>query len=136
MADLVITAPSVVQGSGAVVPPPLIAGEAITQGQPVYQLNSDKKVYKAKSDTTAHAAAVGISLVSVSAGQPCSFQSAGTITIGATTVAGRAYYVSNTAGGVQPVADLATTYITTILGHGDGAGGIALGINATTIIHA
>ena len=60
MADLTITAANVVKADGAETATET-AGEAITAGQTLYR-NTDSKLYKAKDDTAAHAAAIGVAL--------------------------------------------------------------------------
>ena len=57
----------------------------------------------------------GIALNGASANQPISVQRGGSITIGATLTAGTAYYLSGTAGGIAPEADLASLDELTLL---------------------
>lgn len=119
MADLIITEPNVVKGSGAIVNKDRVAGESVTAGQPVYLKSSDQKWWRAQSDgTAAEADAQGIALHAASADQPLAVQTGGQITIGATIQAGVFYYVSNTAGGICPVADLGTADYVTAIGYG------------------
>lgn len=107
MADLSVTAASVLQGSNATLESGS-AGETITAGQAVYL--SAGQYFKADCDagTAAQRVARGIALNGASAGQPLTIQRKGQITIGATMTAGLAYYLSKTAGGLCPVADIAT----------------------------
>lgn len=116
MADLTITATSVVKGTGAQIDRTRVFGEAVTAGQPVYLKDSDGKYWKAQSDgNSAEAAALGIALNGGAADQPAAVQTGGSLTIGATVAAGVFYYVSNTAGGICPVGDLGTgDYVTAI----------------------
>lgn len=119
MADLTITAANVVKGSGATVNRDRVAGETITAGQAVYLKSSDNKWWKAQSDgTSAEADAQGVALHAASAEQPLAVQTGGSITIGATVAAGVFYYVSNTAGGICPAADLGTADYVTAIGYG------------------
>lgn len=109
MADITITAASVLSGAGATIEKGT-AGATVTAGQAVYKAASDSKFKLADSN---HATAevkepYGIALNGASDGQPLSVLTAGLITIGATLVAGTAYYLSETPGGIQPAADLAT----------------------------
>lgn len=105
MVDLTITAASVAKGSNATVENGT-AGATITAGQAVY-LDSATGTYKlADSNGTGTREVRGIALHGASSGQPLQVQRAGDITIGATMVAGTAYYLSGTAGGIAPVADL------------------------------
>lgn len=134
MADLTITAANVVKGSGAIVDTSRVAGETITAGQAVYLKSSDSKWYKAQSDgTSAEAEASGVALNGASAGQPVAVQTAGTITIGATVAVGAVYVVSNTAGGIAPLADLSSTNYLTVFGYGATTLTILMDINATGI---
>lgn len=119
MADISITATSVVPGTGAQINKERVAGETITAGMPVYRKASDDRWWKSQTDgTSAEADALGIALHAASAGQPLAVQTGGQITIGATIAAGVFYYVSNTAGGICPVADLGTADYVTVIGYG------------------
>lgn len=122
MADLTVTAAQVVLTSGETGR--ANAAETITAGQAVY-LNGSSLAALAQSDgTAAQAAAVGIALHGALAGQPLTYAKHGAvIDIGATTAAGLLYYLSNTAGGVCPVADLGTADYVTVLGYGIDTGG-------------
>lgn len=110
MADLSITAASVVAGSNATTERGT-AGETITAGQVVYRDATTGKYLKA--DNNSATAAVrqprGIALNGAALNQPLGVLTSGDITIGATLTAGARYYLSETAGGIQPEADLATT---------------------------
>ena len=110
MTDLSITVANVVAGSDAVINRGGQAGEAITQGQTVYLDASTKKYLKADCNSAIAAArqAGGIALNGASLNQPLAVLKSGPITIGATLVAGNPYYLSSTAGGIKPAADLAT----------------------------
>jgi hypothetical protein len=117
MADLTITAASVISGSGAKKTLG-VAGAAITAGQAVY-LDATTNTFKLADDNSATAAArvpFGIALHAASAGQPLSVQTEGPITIGAALTAGVAYYLSDVPGGICPVADLAAGEYPSILG--------------------
>lgn len=109
MADVAITAASVVKGSGATVTVGT-AGTTITAGQTLYADAANSSVLKlADADASAAtAAAVGIALHGSLSGQPIAYCSAGPLTVGGTLVAGKMYAVSATAGGICPVADLTT----------------------------
>lgn len=109
MADLSITAANVLAGAGAKTELGT-AGEAITQGQQVYQASDTGKWMKADADSaTAEArTARGTALCAASASQPIVVQKSGDITIGATLTANTAYYLSSTAGGICPLADVGT----------------------------
>lgn len=129
MADLTITAASVVKGSGASVPSG-IAGATITAGQVVY-LDSATNTLKLADNDSATAAVrspVGIALNGASSGQPLAYLSSGLITIGATTVVGQVYCLSSTAGGICPVADVNAGDYNTVIGIGTSVTQIKVGI--------
>jgi hypothetical protein len=127
MVDISITAASVLPGTeseGAQFEAG-IAGAAITAGQALY-LDSSTGTYKLadNNDTSAALAVVrGIALHAAASGQPIKLQTRGPITIGATVASGSVYVLSATAGGIAPVADLATGNRCTIL---------AVGMNGST----
>jgi hypothetical protein len=108
MADLSITAANVIAGSGAKIVHGT-AGASITAGQVLY-LDSAAGTYKLADTDSATAAArspAGIALNAAGTGQPVAVLTAGPITIGATVAVGDVYYLSGTAGGLAPVADVA-----------------------------
>lgn len=110
MTDISITAANVAAGSDAVVERGT-AGATVTAGQVVYKDPADSKFKLADSDSATAAARnpYGIALNGASAGQPLAVQRSGDITIGGTLTAGTAYYVSSgTAGGIAPLADIAS----------------------------
>lgn len=134
MADLSITAANVVKGTGAVLDASKVAGETITAGQTVYLKASDNRWWKSQADATStEAAASGVALNGASAGQPLVVQTAGEITIGATVAVGGVYVVSATAGGIAPVADLASTNYLTVIGYGKTTAIIVMDVNPTGI---
>lgn len=117
MADLVITAASVVAGATAALGRGT-AGATITAGQALYY-DSATATYKLADSDSATAAVrtcAGIALHASLSGQPIAFIISGPITIGATMTAGVAYYLSKTAGGICPVADIASGGYSTIIG--------------------
>lgn len=109
MSDLSVTAASVVPSADADTTVGT-AGEAITAGQQVYKSSSTGKWMKADNNSgTAEArVATGTALTGSSLNQPIVVQRGGSLTIGATLTAGVQYYLSGTAGGLCPVADLTT----------------------------
>lgn len=124
MADLTITATSVIQGTGAETEQGT-AGASITAGQPVYKDSTDSNKLKlCDGDVLLTAACVGISLHAAANGQPLLYQKRGILAIGATVAVGQAYYVSLTAGGICPFADL---------GSGDFPVKIAVGMTTSTV---
>lgn len=117
MADLTITAASVVAGAGAKIVNGT-AGASITAGQTVY-LDTATGTYKLADCDSATAAArspKGIALHASASGQPLAVATKGKVTIGAALTAGVAYYLSGTPGGICPVADLSTGDYPTIVG--------------------
>lgn len=117
MADLTITAANVVAGSGATKVNGT-AGATVTAGQVVYKDSTTDtfKLADCNSATAAVRSPYGIALHASLANQPLTVLTAGPVTIGATMTAGVAYYLSGTAGGIAPVADLTTGDYPVILG--------------------
>lgn len=117
MADLTITAASVIADSDATIEWGTF-GETITAGQAVYRDSSTGKYMKADNNSATAEAKVprGIALNNGGNGQPGAIVTRGNVTIGATITGGVAYYLSDTAGGICPVADLGSGETSTILG--------------------
>lgn len=120
MADLTITPASVVAGNGAVIEHGY-AGATITAGQVVYLDEDGDGQYKL-ADTDSATADIrrprGIALHGASDNQPLAIIKSGPVTIGAAILAGVAYYLSGTPGGICPVADVAAGDYACILGMG------------------
>lgn len=117
MADLSVTAANVLKGAGAVTEAGT-AGGTITAGMPVYK-SSDNKILATDADSATVAArqAIGIALNAASDGQPVDYMKmGGEITIGATMTAGVTYYLSGTAGGICPLADVGASEYLSIVG--------------------
>lgn len=115
MADISITAANVIKGDGTVEAG--TAGEAIIQGKAVYKAASGLYMLADSNSATAAARqARGIALNSAALNQPLNIQKAGPITIGATLTAGLAYYLSDTPGGICPVADVGSGEYVCLLG--------------------
>ncbi len=117
MADLTLTAANVLAGSNATTNLGT-AGATITAGQVVY-FDDTTKTYKLADTDSATAAVrspIGLALNGASAGQPLMVQTGGDITLGAVLTAGVAYYLSGTAGGICPVADVTSGDYPVILG--------------------
>lgn len=117
MADLTITAANVIAGAGADTENGTL-GAAATAGQVLYKAASDGRWYLA--DNNAASAEVraprGIALNGGSVNQPVRVLLSGPVTIGATMTAGVAFYLSDTPGGICPVADLAAGEFPSIVG--------------------
>ena len=109
MADLTVTASSVVADPNASRVSGQ-SGETITAGKAVYLSSTTKKWMLADSNSaTAEAKkAGGIALNGASLNQPLVVCTSGPVTIGATLTAGQPVYLSETPGGLQSAADLAT----------------------------
>lgn len=117
MADLTITAGSVVAASGASIERG-IAGETITAGQALYLKSSDSKLWKAQSDgTTEESTVIGIALNGGSVNQSITYAVDGTVNIGATTAKTTVYVLSAAAGGICPQADLVSTNKIVYIGY-------------------
>lgn len=118
MADLVITSSSVVSGAGARIEHGT-AGATITAGQALYLDSAVTGKWQLADNNSATAAVRtprGIALNSASLNQPIAVQTEGPITIGAALTAGVAYYLSDTPGGICPVADLLAGEYPTVIG--------------------
>lgn len=122
MADITITAANVVS-AGAIVENGN-AGVSITAGQVVYRDATTKKYVLADNNGTAAARIPrGIALNSAAANQPVSVAVSGPVTIGATLTAGTSYWLSDTAGGICPFADV-----------GSGENAVLLGVATSTTV--
>lgn len=130
MADLSVTAANCLQNSNAVVEDGT-AGATITAGQAVYLDVSTRTYLLADADHATAAARQprGIALNGASLGQPLKIQMRGDITLGATLTPGTTYYLSNTAGGICPVADVGTGEYFCTIGIAKSATVLAIGIN-------
>ena len=135
MADISITAANVVKGSNAVVEAGT-AGATITAGQVVYKDAADGKYKLADADSATAAAKAprGIALNGASNNQPLSIIRSGDVTIGATLTPGTAYYLSpTTAGGICPLADVASGDDVVLLGLAESASVLAVDIQITGV---
>ena len=122
MADLSITPASVVAGTDADYYQG-VSGGTVTAGMAVYLDALDNKLKAADVK--------GIALHGASDGQPLRVQTAGSLTIGATTTVGAAYVLSATPGGIAPIADLLSAMYTTYVGVGGATNTIKLGLFAS-----
>jgi hypothetical protein len=77
--------------------------------------------------------ASGIALHAAASGQPLAVLTSGPITIGAAVTAGVGYYLSATAGGICPVADLGSGQYPSFLGFAISASVISININAAGV---
>lgn len=117
MADISITAASVLAGSGATTENGNL-GATVTAGQAVYKDSADGlwKLADSNSATVAARTPQGIALNGGATGQPVRVLREGNITIGGTLTAGVAYYLSDTPGGICPIADVGSGEYSTVLG--------------------
>lgn len=122
MADLTQTPANVAVG-GAETPTRRVQyGEAIAQGMPVYQSDSDFKFYKSDADTAATAKCGGIALTPGSADEygiiatPSTDPDRSLVNLGATLTVGETYVVSTTTGGIAPIGDLLSGDFACIIG--------------------
>ena len=110
MADISVTATSVKAGGNTQIEHGF-AGETLTAGQVVYKdASSGGQFKKADCDSATVAAkfAHGIALNGGASGQPIAVATGGPVTFNAALTAGTAYYLSGTAGGIAPRADITT----------------------------
>lgn len=138
MADLSITAAQVQTDSIANCSRAL-AGEAITAGQTLYKKAADGKMWKADCDASAATAAcLGIAVCDAAAEQVVSFQTKGTVLIGAgaSVAQGTPYFLSPTAGGIGLDVDILAADFLVYLGIGDDADGIVLDLHLSKVAHA
>ncbi|NEJ73792.1 hypothetical protein GR197_25165 [Rhizobium phaseoli] len=129
MADIVITPANVLAASNAERDAG-IAGETITAGKAIYLAATTNRWMLADSNSaTAEARqAKAIALNGASVGQPVAFQKSGDITIGGTLVAGSAYYLSDTPGGICALADVGSGEYVCLLGLAKSTSVLAMGI--------
>lgn len=129
MADLSITAANVVSGPGAVKESG-VAGETLLAGQPYYIDATTKKWMKADSNSATALARQprGITLNGAALNQPVEGQRSGDLTLGATLTPGLAYYLSDTPGGICPVADIGAGEYVCLLGLAKSATVLAIDI--------
>lgn len=111
MADLTITPANVVWSSGPKATG--VAGETVTAGMPVYLKESDGKFWKADNNAGAAPSMVyGLTLHGAAADQPLNVALATAIvSFGAILTVGETYIQSSTAGGIAPIADVSTNYV-------------------------
>lgn len=127
MADLTITATSVVPQPGATIRS-ATAAAAITAGQILY-LNSSGLAALADANASASSEVVGMAVCNAAAGQTVSYISAGPCAMGTILTAGVIYVLSSTAGGLCPAADLGSTEYTSIVGVATSTSVLSVKIN-------
>ena len=126
MADVSVTAASVAPGTDTQYADGFL-GASVTAGQTVY-LDTSTSTYKLAdanaSSTTANAA--GIAMNGGASGQPVKVAIGGSINPGFSVTTGSVYVLSATAGGIAPVADLASGHYPVIVGIGVSATSLKL----------
>lgn len=134
MADLSITAANVLAQAGAITDVANF-GATVTAGQMIYKDTSDGtlKLADNNSATAAARTPLGMALNGGGAGQPCKFIKEGDVAMGAILTAGVAYYLSDTPGGICPVADLASGEYPTVIGIAISTTVLRIKINASGV---
>lgn len=122
MANLTQTAANVAIGGASVPTRRVQYGEAISQGQPIYQSSADSKYYLSDANVEARASCDAIALTPGGLDEygivalPSNETDKSLVNLGATLVVGETYVVSATAGAIAPIADLTTGDYPVILG--------------------
>lgn len=133
MADISITAANVVAGSNSTREQGT-AGAAITAGQWVYRdANGKYQLADSNSGTALARTPRGVALNNAAANQPLTIAKGGDVTIGGTLTAGVAYYLSDTPGGMCPVADVGSGEYSCILGIASSASVLKIDIQASGV---
>jgi len=111
--------------------------ETVTGGQVVIQKSSDSLWYKADANggtaEYAGSVAIGIAMGGGTAGVWISILTSGSYTVGGTLVAGKTYYLSETAGGIEDVSPPTTGSYATTLGLATTTALLTLSPNVTGI---
>lgn len=132
MADITVTAADVGLADTGVVTQTVQVAVAVTQGQVGYLDTTESKYRLADADlSSAAASAAGIFLTPAAIDGYAVIATIGPVDVGATLTVGETYVVSGTAGGIAPIADLATGDYVTILGIATAAGKLQLDISAS-----
>ena len=116
MADLSITATSVIAGSDSVGENGFL-GATVTAGQLVYEDSADGLWKLADANGVAAARTPGgIALNGGVSGQPVRVHKSGDITLNAVLTVNTAYFLSDTPGGICPAADVGSGEYGTFVG--------------------
>ncbi len=108
MADISVTDTAVLASSGANVDRGGTAGATVTAGKVVYRDAADSKLKLSDANGTGTRQIDGIALNGASDGQPLAIAKGGDVTMNAVLTPGTPYFLSGTAGGICPEADVAT----------------------------
>lgn len=132
MADITVTAADVGLADTGVVTQTVQVAVAVTQGQVGYLDTTESKYRLADADlSSAAASAAGIFLTPAAIDGYAVIAMSGPVDVGATLTVGETYVASGTAGGIAPIADLATGDYVTLLGIATAAGKLQLDISAS-----
>jgi hypothetical protein len=134
MADISITAANVIAGSGAKVEHGT-SGDTITAGKLVYRDQTTGRFELADSNSATAAARKprGFALHGAADGQPLAVLYDGPITLGAVLTAGVGYYLSDTPGGMCPVADIGSGEFSVFLGMATSTSVLDVNIQASGV---
>lgn len=136
MADLVLTAASVLASSDATIENGR-AGATITAGQVVALNTTTGKYVLADADGAAGIDRPrGIALNGAADGQPLAIVKSGDVTFNAVLTAGVTYYLSPSPGGIAPRADVLAGDIVSILGIAKSTTVLALDIQYSGVASA
>ncbi|MBB6299909.1 hypothetical protein [Rhizobium leucaenae] len=127
MTDIVVVPANVVAGTNATRDIGT-AGETIVAGKAIFLNAATNRWMLSDNNGTGTRQVNGIALNGASLNQPVSILKSGDITIGGTLTPGAALYLSATAGGICPVADLATGMDTILIGLAKSATVLAVDI--------
>ena len=134
MADLVITEADVELSSKTSTEIKVQVGEAVKRNQPLYFKSSDSKYWLADNNVDEDTAkATGLSVTSADADGQVLMMQSGPLLAGATLTKAEVYVVSNTAGKIMPIGDLAAGQYLTILGYASSTTTLEVDITATGI---
>jgi hypothetical protein len=135
MTDIAITAANVVISGTGQGRASGTAGEAIAAGKTVYLDPTTHKWQLADSNSATVAArtAQGVAANTAALNQPVNVLTSGDVTIGATLTPNIAYYLSDTPGGICPIADVGTGEYLCLIGLAKSATVLSIGIEATGV---
>ncbi|MEM6260157.1 MAG: hypothetical protein AAGI37_17920 [Planctomycetota bacterium] len=134
MADLSQTAANVGVNDSNTRTQIVQAGEAITQGEPVYLNNG--KYFLGDASALASSQVTGIALTPAVTDGYFIMATSGKVDLGDTLTVGETYYVSDTPGNIMPAGDISTGEYVTSLGVASAADTLELNINASGIARA
>lgn len=114
MADIIVTAANVGLGSDQTVYVQKQAGEAITQGQSLFMRSG--KAYLADASVSTENVVAGVAMSAASTDGYFIMATEGLVNLGATLVVGTIYVLSDTPGGIGPIADAGSGDYISIIG--------------------